>query len=239
MTNKFYSIQEAADILRVSTKTLRRWDQRGRFVPTRTAGNQRRYTREQIQEFKSQNSKAKIKVETNTLEPVFAPSISRELKFFRGLPSALNNFLGKDEVKLVESSLITEKEVTPATENGSPDNPESPAIGTSAFKVWFAFGCIFFILGIAGLIFAVKFNVAGLAQGDSRFIQFLANLPKINVDFKSSFSQSFQGQTRDLSFVSQNNQAVLAAEIGRFRPHPECECPGLLLSERRDWNHHD
>ena len=44
MNNKLLTIQEVADILRVSTKTLRRWDQAGRFVPIRTAGNQRRYT---------------------------------------------------------------------------------------------------------------------------------------------------------------------------------------------------
>mgnify|MGYP001559789229 FL=1 len=53
MNNKLFTIQEVANILGVSTKTLRRWDQRGSFVATRTVGNQRRYTREQIEEFKS------------------------------------------------------------------------------------------------------------------------------------------------------------------------------------------
>src|SRR3972149_1935364 len=56
MNNRFYAIQEVANILGVSTKTLRRWDQRGRFVPTRTVGNQRRYTQEQIQEFQAKVS---------------------------------------------------------------------------------------------------------------------------------------------------------------------------------------
>src|SRR4051812_36268475 len=54
------SIQEAARILRVSTKTLRRWEQRGLLVPERTFGNHRRYTKEQIQEFKVKSKERKL-----------------------------------------------------------------------------------------------------------------------------------------------------------------------------------
>ncbi|OGH17693.1 MAG: hypothetical protein A3C22_03135 [Candidatus Levybacteria bacterium RIFCSPHIGHO2_02_FULL_37_10] len=70
INSKLLKIQEVANILGVSTKTLRRWDQRGRFVPTRTAGNQRRYTQEQLSEFKSQKSKFKIsaKIEAGALQ---------------------------------------------------------------------------------------------------------------------------------------------------------------------------
>ncbi|MDP2638464.1 MAG: MerR family transcriptional regulator, partial [Candidatus Levybacteria bacterium] len=56
MNNRLYSIQEVADILGVSTKTLRRWDQRGLLVPVRTAGNQRRYTQNQIEDFRNGSS---------------------------------------------------------------------------------------------------------------------------------------------------------------------------------------
>lgn len=39
-----YNISEVADKLKLSTKTLRRWEESGKFTPSRTEGNQRRYT---------------------------------------------------------------------------------------------------------------------------------------------------------------------------------------------------
>ena len=43
-----FSITEAAKRLRVSTKTLRRWEKRGFVTPSRTPGGQRRYSEEDI-----------------------------------------------------------------------------------------------------------------------------------------------------------------------------------------------
>ncbi|MBI2031791.1 MAG: MerR family transcriptional regulator, partial [Candidatus Levybacteria bacterium] len=54
--NKLFSIQEVANILGVSTKTLRRWEEKGILVPHRTPGNQRRYTQEHIDNFKRQRN---------------------------------------------------------------------------------------------------------------------------------------------------------------------------------------
>ncbi|MEX2007592.1 MAG: MerR family DNA-binding transcriptional regulator, partial [Candidatus Levyibacteriota bacterium] len=45
------SVQEVAKLLRVSTKTIRRYDKSGILVPTRTDGNHRRYSREQVSAF--------------------------------------------------------------------------------------------------------------------------------------------------------------------------------------------
>ncbi|HLA34214.1 MAG TPA: IS607 family transposase [Rhodocyclaceae bacterium] len=42
--DKFVTIAKAAEILGVSTTTLRRWEIAGKLVPARTAGNQRRYS---------------------------------------------------------------------------------------------------------------------------------------------------------------------------------------------------
>lgn len=47
--DKLYTIQEVALKLNLSDKTLRRWEEAGRFTPTRTLGNQRRYTLEDLQ----------------------------------------------------------------------------------------------------------------------------------------------------------------------------------------------
>ena len=48
--NKFYlRIQDAAEFLGVSSKTLRRWEASGKLIPIRTRGNQRKYTRLQLE----------------------------------------------------------------------------------------------------------------------------------------------------------------------------------------------
>jgi len=46
--NKLFSIQEVANLLGVSTKTLRRWEEKGLLIPHRSPGNQRRYTQDHI-----------------------------------------------------------------------------------------------------------------------------------------------------------------------------------------------
>ena len=47
---KYYlRIQDAAEFLSVSSKTLRRWEASGKLVPIRTKGNQRKYTRQQLE----------------------------------------------------------------------------------------------------------------------------------------------------------------------------------------------
>lgn len=46
---KVYTIQEVATILNLSDKTLRRWEEAGRFSPKRTLGNQRRYSVDDLQ----------------------------------------------------------------------------------------------------------------------------------------------------------------------------------------------
>ena len=55
MTARLLTIQQAAKLLNVSTKTLRRWEARGILIPERTPGNQRRYTLRQIKELRSRS----------------------------------------------------------------------------------------------------------------------------------------------------------------------------------------
>lgn len=47
--DKLYTIIEVATKLNLSDKTLRRWEEAGKFTPTRTLGNQRRYSLEDLQ----------------------------------------------------------------------------------------------------------------------------------------------------------------------------------------------
>ncbi|HSX40305.1 MAG TPA: MerR family DNA-binding transcriptional regulator, partial [Candidatus Saccharimonadales bacterium] len=52
MNDRLLTIQEAAKLLKVSTKTLRRWEKQGKLIAQRTIGNQRRYTLTQVTAFK-------------------------------------------------------------------------------------------------------------------------------------------------------------------------------------------
>lgn len=54
MNKNLLTIQKAAHFLGVSTKTLRRWESAGKLVPIRTIGNQRRYTLEQLTDYRLQ-----------------------------------------------------------------------------------------------------------------------------------------------------------------------------------------
>ncbi len=45
------SIKKAAEMLGVTTTTLRNWDKQGKLKALRTPGNARRYEEEQIQNF--------------------------------------------------------------------------------------------------------------------------------------------------------------------------------------------
>ena len=49
---KYLSIHEAADLLKVSTKTLRRWEESGKLIAQRTEGGHRRYLLSRITSFK-------------------------------------------------------------------------------------------------------------------------------------------------------------------------------------------
>ncbi|QQS39313.1 MerR family DNA-binding transcriptional regulator [Candidatus Woesebacteria bacterium] len=51
------TIQEAAKFLKVSQKTLRRWEQRNILIPTRTSGKHRRYSKAQLLSIKPKKNK--------------------------------------------------------------------------------------------------------------------------------------------------------------------------------------
>src|SRR3990167_7636310 len=59
-------IQEAADYLGVSSKTLRRWDKSEKLIPSRTTGGQRYYKRSQLDQFRIEKEREKVKKELLT-----------------------------------------------------------------------------------------------------------------------------------------------------------------------------
>ena len=52
MSKHFLTINEVAELLGISTKTLRRWEANGLISPHRTIGNQRRYSFEDVDKLK-------------------------------------------------------------------------------------------------------------------------------------------------------------------------------------------
>lgn len=48
MTSKYMAISQAAEYLHVGVSTLRRWEREGKIKPYRTEGNERRYTKEML-----------------------------------------------------------------------------------------------------------------------------------------------------------------------------------------------
>lgn len=58
---QYLSIKDAAEILKVSTKTLRRWEKAGALVPQRTDGGHRRYLLAEVKAFKGHKTKATYK----------------------------------------------------------------------------------------------------------------------------------------------------------------------------------
>ena len=84
------SIQDAAKLLNVSTKTLRRWEKSGKLVPQRTEGNHRRYPKSQIEEYLS-NSKKANKKESKYIRR--ARYLMNRVKRLRKYESTITTFL--------------------------------------------------------------------------------------------------------------------------------------------------
>lgn len=76
---KFVSIKEAAAILGVSSKTLRRWDKAGALPSSRTKGGHRRYSFAQISKFKEQKDTKEV---IKRVEPpqIYAPLHTNQKK---------------------------------------------------------------------------------------------------------------------------------------------------------------
>ena len=79
--NQLLNINEAAKILRVSAKTLRRWEIKGVLKPQRTSGGHRRYLLPEIYAFKKQKGSHRITKKLITGESNEPLQNRRELRF--------------------------------------------------------------------------------------------------------------------------------------------------------------
>ena len=89
---QFLTVKDAARILRVSEKTLRRWEDRGYLTPFRTVGKHRRYTITQIKEFKNQKAKIKKQIEESKF-PEFTIHVSRKTSEIKNINAPVDPVL--------------------------------------------------------------------------------------------------------------------------------------------------
>lgn len=72
---KTYNVSEAAEKLRVSVKTLQRWDRDGKLVANRTPSNRRYYTEKQLSEI--------LNVEENKMREKFMVIAERFIEYLK------------------------------------------------------------------------------------------------------------------------------------------------------------
>jgi len=93
--NKYLSINEAARLLKVSTKTLRRWEKSGRLSAIRTDGGHRRYELSKISSFK----KTKQRTELRPTKPILTKLEVVEPKPFQTYPQQEISFFKPDIIE--------------------------------------------------------------------------------------------------------------------------------------------
>ncbi|MEK7559377.1 MAG: MerR family DNA-binding transcriptional regulator [Patescibacteria group bacterium] len=102
--NNFLTIQQAASLLGVSTKTLRRWEAKGILIPQRTAGNQRRYTNSQIENYLSKKngvSEVKRDSQAASQETALADSDSKTPSLTEHTPAPNSDYWNEELVKSI------------------------------------------------------------------------------------------------------------------------------------------
>src|SRR3989344_4922326 len=163
--NEEVSIQEAAEILKVSTKTLRRWEEQGLLIPARTLGGHRRYKLFDLNQFKKPVRKFAV---TQSISPevqstVYSNETTSTSDKYQSHPSHLRRDfrLGQFNPRVVQPAekappIITANRVPSRQENffsdlqeKEPRLPELPIISRK-----FALALVTFILiVIIGQIF--------------------------------------------------------------------------------------
>ena len=164
MQEKLLTIQEAAEMLGVSTKTLRRWDQRGILVSQRTAGNQRRYKRDVITGFRKPK-----------YSPQNKPIISTSVNF--GLPSALKNLNSSASTESESTVSISSSLFHPVKPGQVPEDARLEA-KTKSFRKSFLLGLILVFSAFA-FVFSLKYGLGhDLLSGGGKLAQLAELLPR-------------------------------------------------------------
>lgn len=160
MQNLTLTIEEAARLLKVSTKTLRRWDTKGVLVPLRTTGSHRRYTTEQIVEFKTKiKNERKAKRERYESQPVsvfVAPQIPTPTPSIPSEPVV--PFI--PQVPVIPQRQPIHVDTIPTFQQNNPPSSSSPPTESRniPYKAWGLLGVSFFLILSLGFLSTLHFN---------------------------------------------------------------------------------
>jgi excisionase family DNA binding protein len=127
MSTKLFTIQQVADQLGVSTKTLRRWEAKGLISAQRTLGNQRRYTQEDINLLRDKTKKPAPSSNTSKQGETYIPSYYE----------AASDFTVEPEPQTISYDAISTGPF--GLHQGKHEEPKDPIIGAhrlaSDFKI--------------------------------------------------------------------------------------------------------
>ncbi|HVA96342.1 MAG TPA: MerR family DNA-binding transcriptional regulator, partial [Candidatus Acidoferrales bacterium] len=132
MKDELLTIQQAAELLGVSTKTLRRWEARGHIKPQRTVGNQRRYSKIELTTlFSKEKGKAK---------PLTQPVITPELI------NAVTSSAQSPEEKSVQPTPILQDASVPSFSAAHSSNQQKRPGFMSRYLTGTSFAIVLFVV---------------------------------------------------------------------------------------------
>lgn len=213
---KFYSISEAAGILGVSTKTLRRWDTKGKIAVNRTPGGNRVFTQEDIDGLKNRKESSFYTVsQAAKILGISAKTLRRwdrsgKVKIQRDRLG--NRAFDGEDIEALKSSLRMPVRV--------PSIPAFPKAITSQHKFSTLPFLALCILAILGSIFVFSKNeyVRELAQSlESKIESRLLSFSKESIDkyIKEKYAQI---QTSSLQVLG--DKEILRSVGGQFTSLP-------------------
>jgi len=168
LSNKKYSISQTAKLLNLHPKTLRRWENKGKFASKRTLGNQRRYSQQdinQLQKIKQGQSPTPIK-QTSLLSlnqtaaklgvsPVTVQRWTKQGKFPPAITKTGIPYYSLDQIKSSSPgrNLFTPRSSSPGRNLFAPrgGTPSTPRGGINTTKI--SFGSIALSICIITFLF--------------------------------------------------------------------------------------
>jgi excisionase family DNA binding protein len=153
MSTKLFTIQQVADQLGVSTKTLRRWEEKGYIKAKRTSGNQRRYTEKNVERLKERVKRINASPLPSTPTEAKTISSASYLGTAFAQPDAdySNSLKAQYSNQAYPSSSYSSAQDTPKTEILPEIKPKFRLRSISVFLGVFVVGIVTTLIAAAGL----------------------------------------------------------------------------------------
>ena len=220
MKDELLTIEQAANLLNVSTKTMRRWDMTGKLSPQRTVGNHRRYSKSEIEAFKQQ--RGNVAPETGAE----IPAASSAAPTIQAQPGAQPNLTPPSMAALLTTPAAEETPEPVAIEE---PGYQEPAISLEEERSGIHLPNInlskrgggMVVTGLVSMIFLVLvavFNVPQVrmfAQGHSNVLSFIPGTkqPAVTLSTDSVVAQRPQNNQEQLFNLKVNVPAIFGKKV--------------------------